>query len=45
MYIKTFTYVHIRFTFKTKPVHYKFNTIINKGNTLYARSTIKIKIM
>ena len=21
----------------TKPIHYKFNIIINKGNTLYAR--------
>ena len=28
---------HIRFPFRTKPAHYKFNTMINKDNTLYAR--------
>ncbi len=32
--------LNIRFTCKTKPVHYKFNIIINKDNTLHARKRI-----
>ena len=29
--------IHRRFTFRTNYVNYKFNTIINKGTTFYAR--------
>ena len=35
---------HIKFTFKTKLVHFKFKRIIYKTNILYAKSTLQIKI-